>query len=80
MSTAPDESCRLGVEAGEDVYVWSCAGGEHVVIVQHSSALFGRRRAVREASACGATTPSEPTLRAEMARGCDTPPTWQVRP
>jgi hypothetical protein len=57
-STPPDQSCQIGVEAGDDVYVWNCLNGRHTVIVQFVSA-FGGSDPVREVVDCGRRTPYE---------------------
>lgn len=54
----PDEQFRTGVEAGEDVYVWSCYQNERVMVSQFSG-CFGSRAPVLERGPCGKALPSE---------------------
>ena len=58
---SPDRSCSTGSSHGHDVYIWECLRGEHVVVAQYSAEMTCQR-AVRETSACGATTPLERSL------------------
>lgn len=58
-TTPPDEQFRLGVEAGDDVLVWRCTQGQHVVMHRSTSAFFGAGRWVIERSACGTTAALE---------------------
>lgn len=61
MATPPDQSCEVGGAVhGWDVYMWSCVGGQHVVVAQYSAEMTCQAP-VREAVACGATTTFETT-------------------
>jgi hypothetical protein len=37
----PDSACRLGIEAGDDIYVWECVDDRRVVVTYGGSAFFG---------------------------------------
>jgi hypothetical protein len=58
VATPPDRSCRVGVEAVTDYYIWDCLDGEHIVISQFGS-YFGPRKARKEVARCGELTAIE---------------------
>jgi hypothetical protein len=55
----PDQTCRLGVEVGDDVAVWDCVDNEHVVAYRGSTTLFGCSGTSMERVPCGQLTPFE---------------------
>ena len=58
MRTQPDISCKTGDEVGQDIWMWQCLDGKHVVIWQ-SSFIFHRGPAHKEVSECGTSTEIE---------------------
>ena len=74
----PDRSCSTGSVHGNDVYIWDCLRGQHVVVSQYSAEMTCQR-AVRETSACGTTTPLERSLAltAEMCAGARPGREWR---
>ena len=73
MATSPDRQCRTGTEAGYDVYIWECIGGERVVLSSYSSPI-SCSQPVEEKVACGKVTSIETRLGAEVGPGCTLPP------
>lgn len=57
----PDVQYRTGTEVGNDVYIWNCVDGEHVVIVQGSSAMCGASAPRMQRGACGTKLSFEDT-------------------
>lgn len=58
ISTAPDRSCRKGVESVTDYYIWDCLNEEHIVVYQFGN-YFGPTKPVKEVTKCGELTPIE---------------------
>jgi len=61
LSTPPDVECMTGLEAGEDIAIWNCVDGGHVVAWRTSSPLGCSGVTVQQA-ACGELTPFEQNL------------------
>ncbi|HKY39121.1 MAG TPA: hypothetical protein VJN18_24450 [Polyangiaceae bacterium] len=59
--TLPDRSCSTGSVHGDDVYIWDCLRGQHVVVAQYSSEM-SCRSPMRQVSPCGTKTPLETSL------------------
>jgi hypothetical protein len=60
-STPPDTSCSTGAVHGDDVYIWNCLRGQHVVVTQYSSE-YSCQAPKRVNSPCGTLTPLEKEL------------------
>jgi hypothetical protein len=58
MDSPPDVTCRTGLVAGWDVWVWKCVDGERVAIAKESAEMF-TSTARKDTAPCGTLTALE---------------------
>lgn len=69
-STKPDRSCSTGHVQGNDVYIWNCLRGKHVIVTQYSAEM-SCQEPQRMVTTCGTETELEKSLalKPEVCRG-----------